>query len=115
MRIRKNTKDGIEKQGIGNVFKLIRIAMDLSVKEVAEQLGVSSAYICEIEANNKKPSMAMIEKYCNFFEISKSTLFLFEEEGNKINYDYQKLLLQILQSIVDIPKEDDESSIEGNK
>lgn len=89
------------KKGLGTVLKLLRIANDLSIKDLAEKMKVSSAYISEIEANNKKPSYEIITKYSNVLNVSRSSIMIFDEEGEKNEYNYQKLLLDILQKIVE--------------
>ena len=89
-----------EKKGLGNVLKLLRIANDMSIKELAEKMAVSSAYISEVEANNKNPSLDTLTKYSEALNVNKSAIMYFDEEGEKISYDYQHLLLQILEAIV---------------
>lgn len=89
------------KKGLGNVLRLLRIANDLTIKELAEKMDVSSTYISEIEANNKKPSLEIITKYSNVLNVNRSSIMFFDEEGEKNGYNYQKLLLDILQRIVE--------------
>ena len=66
---------------------------------LAQKLEVSSAYISEVEANNKKPSLDLISKYSEVLGVNKSTIMYFDEEGSKYEYSYQKLLLAILEKI----------------
>jgi len=89
------------KKGLGNVLRLLRIANDLTIKELAKKMDVSSTYISEIEANNKKPSLEIITKYSNVLNVNRSSIMFFDEEGEKNGYNYQKLLLDILQKIVE--------------
>ena len=91
-----------EKQtGLGNVLKLLRIANEMSTKELASKMGVSSTYISEVESNHKKPSLEMISKYSHALNINKSTILYFDEQGEKCGYDFKKLLLEILKKIVE--------------
>lgn len=99
MRDLETQKDN--KKGFGTVLKLLRIANDLSIKDLAKKMEVSSAYISEIEANNKKPSYEMITKYSNVLNVSRSSIMFFDEEGEKNDYNYQILLLDILKKIVE--------------
>ena len=46
---------------IGNELRSLRKAKNLHVKDIAEDVGVSSTYISEIERNNKVPSNETIE------------------------------------------------------
>lgn len=88
------------KKGLGTVLRLLRIANNLSVEELAQRLEVSSAYIGEIEANNKKPSLDLISKYSEVFGVNKSTIMYFDGEGAIYEDSYKKLLLAILEQIV---------------
>ena len=90
-----------KKNGLGNVLKLLRIAKEMSTKELAEKMNVSSTYISEVESNNKNPSLEMLTKYSEALEVKKSTILYFDEVGEKNSYNYQKLLLEILQKITE--------------
>ncbi len=90
-----------KKNGLGNVLKLLRIAKEMSTKELAEKMSVSSTYISEVESNNKNPSLEMLTKYSEALEVKKSTILYFDEVGEKNSYNYQKLLLEILQKITE--------------
>lgn len=90
-----------KKVGLGNVLKLIRIAQEMSTKDLADKMDVSSTYISEVEANNKRPSLEMLSKYSEALGISRSTILYFDEEGEKIGYNYQQLLYTILKKIIE--------------
>ena len=90
-----------KKNGLGNVLKLLRIAKEMSTKDLAEKMNVSSTYISEVESNNKNPSLEMLTKYSEALEVKKSTILYFDEVGEKNSYNYQKLLLEILQKITE--------------
>lgn len=92
-----NTNLNEKKEGIGNVLRSLRIIRDLSVKELANKMGLTSNYICDVESNRKRPSLDMLERYSNALEVNRSTLLFFDEEGKKNNYNHQKMLLNILQ------------------
>lgn len=88
-----------KKRGLGTVLQLLRIANDLSIKDLAQKLAVSPAYISEVESNHKKPSLDLISKYSEILGVKKSTIMYFDEEGAKYDYSYQRLLLTILEKI----------------
>lgn len=97
---RKINLDMAETQkGLGSVLKLLRIANNLAVKDLATKMEVSSTYITEVEANNKNPSLNTLTKYSEALGVSKSTILYFEEENIKHGYGYQMLLLKILENI----------------
>lgn len=91
--------DSEKQKGLGTVLQLLRIANNLSIKELAEKINTSSAYISEIEANKKKPSLELLSKYSEALGVSTSTILYFDEEGSQFGYKYQKLLLQILKKL----------------
>ena len=86
--------------GIGNVLKSLRIIRDLSVKELAERMGLSSTYICDVESNRKRTSLDMLERYSDALDVSRSMLLYFDEEGKKNHYNHKKMLLTILELLV---------------
>ncbi len=46
-----------------NIFRLLRIARDKKVKELADDLLVTPAYINAIEKGNRKPSERLIRDF----------------------------------------------------
>lgn len=88
-----------KKHGLGNVLRLLRIAKDMSIKDLATKMSVSSTYISEVEANNKNPSLDMLTKYSEALDVRRSTIMYFDEEGEKYGYNHQQLLLEILEKI----------------
>lgn len=94
-------KKNESERGIGYVLKLLRIAKEMSIKELASIMKVSSSYICEIESNVKKPSFNMISRYSQALGVSKSTIMYFDERGGDLGYNYQLLLIEILQKIIE--------------
>lgn len=88
------------KHGIGYVLKLLRIAREMSSKELSIEMGVSQSYISEIESNKKKPSMEMLSKYSEALNVKKSTILYFNEMGEETGYKYKELLLNILEKML---------------
>lgn len=84
---------------LSEVLRLLRVSQDLTIKELSEKMTISPSYISEIEKGVKKPSLDILDKYSDVIGIDKSTILFFEEEGDKNNYGYQKLLLSILKKI----------------
>lgn len=87
-------------QNIGEVLRLLRIANDLTIKEMANKMSVSSAYISAIERGKRKPSDNIIDKYSEVLNVSKTTISFFDEENKNHNHAFQTLLFKILQKIV---------------
>ena len=89
-----------KKSQLGYVLKLLRIANNMSIKELSQKINVSSNYISEIESSKKSPSLETLAKYGEALNVSKSTILYFDEQGEKEGYNYQTLLLKILEEIV---------------
>lgn len=60
---------------IGNELRSLRKSNNLQVKDIAENVGVSSTYISEIERNNKVPSNELIEKMAETYNVDEQRLF----------------------------------------
>lgn len=54
----------------GEILRALRIAKDLSITELARQIGVSKSYISEIENGKKNPSYEVYGKYACGLKIS---------------------------------------------
>lgn len=91
----------MNEKSICKVLRLLRIANDLSIKELSDKSGISVSYITDIEKGVKsKPSIEIIEKYSKALDVSKSTIMFFEEEYSSKNCNYQTMLLGMLEKIV---------------
>jgi len=65
---------------IGEALRLIRVFHDLKQFELADRLKVSKSHISEIENGNKTPSLELIEKYSEEFNIPISAIMFFAEQ-----------------------------------
>ncbi|MDD3240236.1 MAG: helix-turn-helix transcriptional regulator [Lachnospira sp.] len=64
---------------IGEALRLLRIFNGYKSAELAQKLEISQSYVSEIENSKKQPTMEILEKYANVFDMKKSTLLLFAE------------------------------------
>lgn len=70
-------------------LRTIRIFHDLSQKDLALRLGVAPSYVSEIEAGKKEPTLALLRKYADEFEIPLSSIMFFSEhvgDGAEVNH-----------------------------
>lgn len=67
---------------LGDALRLIRNFHEMSQAELAKKLGVSNTYISEIERGNREPSLTVIEKYSDYFNIPASSILFFSESLN---------------------------------
>lgn len=89
---------------IGEVLRVVRIANDMSIKDVSKNSSVSVSYLTDLEKNKKSnPSISTLEKICVAHNLNVSDLFELDEyhesivglkEKLKI---YQLLLIKILE------------------
>ena len=89
---------------IGEVLRVVRIANDMSIKEVSEKSNVSVSYLTDLEKNKKiNPSIHLLEKICSTHNINVSELFELDEYHETIIdlkeklKTYQLLLMRILE------------------
>jgi len=64
---------------INNALRLIRVFHDMSQKDLANKLSVSNSYLSEIESGKKSPSLEIIEKYSQIFNMPPSSILFFSE------------------------------------
>ena len=73
---------------IGSALRLVREFHGLSMGEAAARLSLSKSYISEIESGQKNPTLKVLEKYSEVFEIPASSILFFAEtmkEGEGTN------------------------------
>lgn len=63
----------------GQALKLLRRYQGLNQESLAEKLGVSRSYISELESGNRTPSLDLLGRYADVFNIPISSLVFFAE------------------------------------
>lgn len=91
----------LEKNMISETLKTIRQFNRLSQTELANAMEISKSRISEIESGKIIPSIKMIEKYSNYFDIPTSSIyFLSERLENRNNSSFlSKKIIDILKWI----------------
>jgi len=64
---------------LGEALRLIRVYHDLKQKEVAERLKISPQYLSEIEKGHKVPTLDVIQRYSDTFNLPVSSIMFFAE------------------------------------
>lgn len=90
---------------LGEVLRLLRIANDKSMSTLAQDMKISTSCISLIEADRKAPTLHVLEKYSAALDIPIPTILAFEEGRKHNNYDYQQLLLRILELSIETRQE----------
>ena len=62
------------KKTFGEKIKNLRKARNLTLREVAEELGIDTSMLGKIEKNNRKPTRQLIKKFAKFFDVSDKEL-----------------------------------------
>lgn len=65
---------------IERALKLAREFHRLSQTELANRLGISNSYLSEIESGVKTPTLELLNKYAEQFDIPASTLLALSEQ-----------------------------------
>lgn len=66
---------------INSRIRELRMERSVSVKDLAIAIGLTPQAICNYEAGDREPSIAIIIKLCDFFEVSADYLI-----GRSDNY-----------------------------
>jgi transcriptional regulator with XRE-family HTH domain len=64
---------------LNQALRLIRIYHDVSQKDMATRLQISAPYLSEIEAGKKEPTLMLLRKYSEEFNIPMSSIMFFSE------------------------------------
>ena len=64
---------------IHQALKKIREFHNIKQSELSMRLGISNSYLSEIESGKKSPSLELLDKYSDIFNIPVSSLILFSE------------------------------------
>jgi transcriptional regulator with XRE-family HTH domain len=73
---------------LGEALRLIRTFHDLSQTEGAEKLGISKSYLSEIESGRKIPTLQLIERYGETYDLPVSSILFFSENmGRRASYE----------------------------
>lgn len=90
---------------IQKALKTLRQYHNLNQTQLAEKLSVSTSYLSEIESGKKEPSLDLLHKYSDCFNIPLSSLLVFSEtlDGSqnisKVRTFVSKKMLKIIEWI----------------
>lgn len=74
-----------KKQGkFGDVVRKYRTRAKISQKELCKKLGVSSAYLCQIETNRMKPGIDVVVPLCEYLNIPLNEFFGLKKTGEDL-------------------------------
>ncbi|MCK6053654.1 helix-turn-helix domain-containing protein [Moraxella osloensis] len=90
---------------IHQALKKIREFHNIKQSELSMRLGISNSYLSEIESGKKSPSLELLDKYSDIFNIPVSSLILFSEtlddEEAKLSKRFKVKSTQLILKILD--------------
>ena len=100
---------------MGDKIRLLRAEMDWSQRELAEKIGADQAQISQYERGESIPSIGLLKRLVNVFNVTTDYL-LFDENENKASTKIRnKDLLELFDQIEDIDEKDKDTLIEMMK
>lgn len=88
---------------LNQALSLIRTYHDLSQTELCSEIGISNSYLSEIESGKKQPSLDILQKYSEAFDIPLSSILFFSENlgeskpSDKMKKKVAEKIISILQ------------------
>lgn len=65
---------------LNEALRLVRVYHDLTQSELSRDLQISNSYLSEIEAGKKQPTLDVLAKYSERFDVPVSSLLFFSEK-----------------------------------
>jgi transcriptional regulator with XRE-family HTH domain len=97
----------ITKLPFGKALHKLRIFHELAQVELAQQLKVSKSHVTEIESGKTTPSLNLLERYAQAFEVPVSAIVFFAEHLGGIDREaaIKQLLSPKMVSLMEYLKE----------
>jgi len=64
---------------IGEALRLVRVFHDLKQVDAASRLGISQSYLSEVENGTKSPTLDVLHRYSEVFDVPLSSIVYFSE------------------------------------
>ena len=64
---------------LSEALRLMRVFHDMKQVELADRLGVSRSHLSEIESGKKEPSLDLVRRYADLFDVPVSSILFFSE------------------------------------
>lgn len=87
----------------GKIIQLLRTAEGISQFELAGRLGISRAYLSQVENNHKQPSILFLKKVSENFKVPLILLIKNEDDIDYgLNDELKKILSDVLSAKISI-------------
>lgn len=103
---------------ISNALKVMRKYHNINQTQLAGKLSISCSYLSELESGKKQPTLEILHRYSDVFDVPLSSLVVFSEtlDGSqsvsKARNFFSKKMLKILEWISD---QDDGERVQRKK
>lgn len=95
----------------------MRLFHDMTQKELADRLDVSKSHLSEIESGKKTPTLALLKRYSEAFDIPTSSIIFFSEslDGEDPRVDKARVMIssKILALLEFIAERSGRAHVEG--
>jgi transcriptional regulator with XRE-family HTH domain len=88
------------RNNIKTILKSLRKFNRMTQEELSSKLGISRSYLCEIEKGKKNPTLELIYKYSEVFDIEPCLILQFSNDKNKLIKKFNKFVVRFLEYIM---------------
>lgn len=67
---------------LNKALRLMRVFHDLTQKDLAEKLGISKSHLSEIESGKTTPTLSLLNRYSEVFDVPVSSIMFFSENSD---------------------------------
>jgi transcriptional regulator with XRE-family HTH domain len=85
---------------IGEALRTMRVFHDMTQKDLADKLEISKSHLSEIESGKKMPTLALLERYSQVFNIPISSILFFSENLDERNLPMEKARVMVSSKIL---------------
>lgn len=105
-----------KEHNMGETLKRIRCIFGYDVKQIAEKLGTSQAYISDIENGKREPTLDILQALADIYGIKRSSIMLMAETAEeaknhgKLQQVIRKAMLMVIKNLSEITDDNAEES-----
>ncbi len=85
---------------ISEALRTMRVFHDMAQKDLADKLEISKSYLSEIESGKKIPTLALLERYSQVFNIPSSSILFFSENLDESEVKIEKARVMVSSKIL---------------
>jgi len=85
---------------INQALRTMRIFHDMTQKELAERLEISKSHLSEIETGKKVPTLSLLDRYAEVFQIPTSSILFFSENLDEESPQLEKSRVMVSSKIL---------------